>query len=133
MTGMALLESVIAIVAVISLAVLNYVFIAQRQKEFGVLHALGYSQKQLVWRTMRETLFTTGIAWGCSAILCFMGLMALYFGVFARLGLRFNLFSLTPWLSTIPIPVTVLVVNSCTAVWMLSKLDPISMIERRLL
>jgi ABC-type lipoprotein release transport system permease subunit len=127
----ALLESVIAIVAAIALAVLNYIFVSQRQSEFGVLHTLGYGRLWLVGRTVRETLFTTGIAWASSAVLCLSGLLALQFTVFAPLGLRLNLLNLTPWLYTLPIPVAVLAVTSGTMGWMLSKLDPVSIIERR--
>jgi len=127
----ALLESIIAVVAAIALAVLNHIFISQRQSEFGVLHALGYGRLQLVWRTMRETFFTTGIAWAFSAILCLMGLLSLQFGVFAPLGLRLNLLNLTPWLFTLPIPVAVLAATTGTTARTLSKLDPVSIIERR--
>ena len=128
---MALLESVIAIIAAISMAVLNYIFIVQRQKEFGVLHALGYSRMQLVWRTVRETLFTTGVAWAFSAGLFLVGLLYLQFGVFAPLGLRLNFFNLTPWLFTLPIPAVVLAVTAVTIARTLSKLDPVAIIERR--
>lgn len=128
----ALLESVIALVAAIALAVLNYIFVSQRQSEFGVLHALGYGRLRLVWRTVRETAFTTGAAWGLSVILCLIGLLYLQFGMFAPLGLRLNFFNLTPWLFTLPIPVAVLVVITGTMVRTLSQLDPVSIIERRL-
>jgi len=127
----ALLESAIAVVAAIALAVLNYVFVSQRQSEFGVLHALGYGRLRLVWRTMREAAFTTGAAWGLSAILCLIGLLYLQFRVFTPLGLRLNLLNLTPWLFTLPIPVAVLAVTSSTIARTLSKLDPVSIIERR--
>jgi len=127
----ALLESAIAVVAAIALAMLNYVFVSQRQSEFGVLHALGYGRLRLVWRTVRETFFTTGIAWAFSAILCLMGLLSLQFGVFAPLGLRLNLLNLTPWLFTLPIPVAVLAATTGTTARTLSKLDPVSIIERR--
>ena len=129
--AMALLESVIAIVAAIALAVLNYIFVSQRQSEFGVLHALGYGRLRLVWRIVREAFFTTGIAWAFSAVLCLMGLLYLQLGVFAPLGLRLNFFNLTPWLFTLPIPVAVLVVITGTMARTLSKLDPVSIIERR--
>ena len=127
----ALLESVIAIVAAVALAVLNYISISQRGSEFGVLHALGYARLRLVWRTVRETLFTTGVAWGFSAVLFLVGLLYLQFGVFAPLGLRLNFFNLTPWLFTLPIPVAVLAVTSVTIARTLSRLDPVSIIERR--
>jgi ABC-type lipoprotein release transport system permease subunit len=127
----ALLESVIAIVAAIALAVLNYISISQRQPEFGVLHALGYGRLRLVWRTVRETVFTTGAAWGLSAALFLIGLLYLQFRVFMPLGLKLDFFNLTPWLFTLPIPVAVLAVTAGTVARTLSKLDPVSIIERR--
>ncbi len=127
----ALLESVIAIVAAIALAVLNYISISQRQAEFGVLHALGYGRWRLVWRTVRETVFTAGAAWGLSAALFLIGLLYLHFRVFMPLGLRLDFFNLTPWLFTLPIPVAVLAVTAGTIARTLSKLDPVSIIERR--
>jgi ABC-type lipoprotein release transport system permease subunit len=131
MIGMALLESVIAIVAAIGLAVLNYIFTSQRHSEFGVLHALGYGRRRLVRRVLGETAFTTGLAWGLSAIVGMTGLLCLRFGVFAPQGLTFNLFNLTPWLYMLPIPVAVLAVTVGTTARTLSKLDPVSVIERR--
>jgi len=132
MLTMALLEGVVALVAAIALAVLNYISISQRQSEFGLLHALGYGRLQLVWRTVRETAFTTGVAWGFSAFLCLVGLLYLQFGVFASLGLRLNLFNPTPWAFTLPIPAAVLAVTTGTIARTLSKLDPVSIVERRL-
>jgi ABC-type lipoprotein release transport system permease subunit len=75
MLSMALLEGVIATVAAIGLAVLNYIFTSQRHSEFGVLHALGYGRRQLVRRVLEETAFTTGIAWGLTAILCLAAIL----------------------------------------------------------
>jgi ABC-type antimicrobial peptide transport system permease subunit len=131
MFEMALLQSVIAIVAAIALAVLNYIFISQRQAEFGVLHALGYGRWRLVGRVLWETAFTTGTAWGLSAIIGLIGLLYLRFGVFAPLGLTFDLFNITPWLYTLPIPVAVLAISAGTIARTLSKLDPVAIIERR--
>jgi ABC-type lipoprotein release transport system permease subunit len=128
---MALIESVVAVVAAIALAVLNIISIVQRQSELGILHAFGRARLWLVWRTVRETAFTTGIAWGVSALLCLMGLVYLQVQVFGPLGLRFDLFNLTPWLFTLPIPVAVLAVSTGTIARTLSKLDPVSIIERR--
>jgi ABC-type antimicrobial peptide transport system permease subunit len=127
----ALLESLIAIVAALALAVLNYIAFSGRQAEFGVLHALGYGRLRLVGRGIGETAFTTGMAWGLSAILFLVGLLYLQLRVFQPLGLRLNFFNLTPWLFTLPIPVAVLAASSITIAWTLSKLDPVSIVERR--
>jgi ABC-type antimicrobial peptide transport system permease subunit len=131
MLAMGLLQSVIAIVTAIALAVLNYIFFSQRQAEFGVLHALGYGRWRLMCRVLWETAFTTGGAWGFSAIIGLIGLIYLRFGVFAPLGLTFDLFDITPWLYTLPIPVSVLAVSVATIARMLSRLDPVGIIERR--
>jgi ABC-type antimicrobial peptide transport system permease subunit len=131
MLSMAFLEAVIATVAVIGLTVLNYIFASQRHAEFGVLHALGFSRIRLIGRVLRETAFTTGIAWGLSAIIGLIGMLCLRFGLFAPLGLTFNLFNVAPWLYTVPIPIAVLAVTAGTTARTLSRMDPVSIIERR--
>lgn len=47
MLSMALLEGTLALVAALGLAILNHIFISQRQLELGVLRALGFSRSQL--------------------------------------------------------------------------------------
>ncbi|MFC1975173.1 FtsX-like permease family protein [Chloroflexota bacterium] len=131
MLTIALIEVAIAIVAALALAVLNYIFVAQRQSEFGLLHALGFQRLRLVGRALRETAFTTGAAWGISLILCLIGLVYLQFVFFIPKGLHLNFFNPLPWLFTAPIPVAVLLVTAGTTARMLSKLDPVSIIERR--
>jgi hypothetical protein len=131
MLSIAWLEVVIAAVAAFGLAVLNYIFISQRQAEFGVLHALGYDRWQLVRRVLGETAFTVGIAWGLSAIIGLMGMLLLRFALFAPLGLTFDLLSITPWLYTLPIPVAVLAATTGTTARTLARLDPVSVVERR--
>jgi len=128
---MAWIEGIVAVVAAAGLAVLNHIFVAQRRSEFGLLSALGHGFWRLVWRTVRETAFTTGTAWGLGAALCLIGLLYMRFGVFEPLGLRLNLFNLTPWLFTLPVPVAVLGATACMIVRTLSGLDPVSIIERR--
>jgi ABC-type antimicrobial peptide transport system permease subunit len=130
-TIITLMESLMAVVAAIALAGLNYLFISQRQSEFGVLNALGFNRLQLVWRTVRETAFTAGIAWVLSAILCSIALLCLLFGLFTPLGLRINFLNPIPWLYTLPVPIAVVTVTGGTTAWTLSKLDPVSVIERR--
>ena len=126
-----LMEIVIALVAALAIAGLNYVFVTQRQVEFGVLNALGFARPQLVGRVMRETLFTTGAAWLVGMLGCILILLCLQYGVYTSAGLRLNFFNPTPWLFTLPIPVAVLAVTSGTISWMLSRLDPVSIVERR--
>jgi len=128
---MGLMEVVFTVVTAVALAVLNYISVSQRRSELGVLSALGHGNWRLVWRLLRETAFTTGTAWGIGIGLCFLGMLVFRSIVFVPLGLRLNLVNPIPWLFTLPIPVAVLAVTSGTVARTLSKLDPVSIIERR--
>jgi ABC-type lipoprotein release transport system permease subunit len=129
--SLSLVESIIALVAALALTGLNYVFVTQRQAEFGVLSALGFSRLRLMGRIVRETLFTTGAAWLVTVVGCAAILLGLQYGVYVPSGVRFNLFNLTPWLYTLPVPVAVFIVSAATIGRMLARLDPVSIIERR--
>jgi len=129
--AMTMIESVLAIVAAIGLAVLNHIYSSQRRSEFGVLHALGYGRMQIVRRALGEIAFTTSAAWALSAMVCLAALLFLQFGVYRPLGFSLDPFNPTPWLLTLPIPLAVLAVTAGTVACTLSRLDPVSIIERR--
>jgi ABC-type lipoprotein release transport system permease subunit len=131
MLSIAGIEVGIAIVAATGLAVLNYIFTAQRNSEFAVLNTLGYDRWQLVRRVLGETAFLVGIAWGFSVLFGLGGMLILRFALYAPLGLTFDLFNITPWLYTLPIPIAVMVVTTATTARTLSRLDPVAVIERR--
>ena len=57
--------------------------------------------------------------------------LILRYALYTSLGLTFNLFNITPWLYTLPIPIAVLVVTTATTAQTLSRLDPVAVIERR--
>lgn len=126
-----LMESIITVVAALALAGLNHLFITQRQAEFGLLHALGFLRQQLVGRVLREMSFAVSAAWVAGSAVCLLILLWLQQNTFAAVGLKVDLFNLTPWLLTLPIPVAVLVVSAVTTAWMLRRLDPVAIIERR--
>jgi ABC-type lipoprotein release transport system permease subunit len=126
-----LMESVIVLVAALALAGLNYIFVTQRQAEFGVLNALGFSRMQLVRRIARETLFTTGAAWLVGILGCAVILLYLQYGVYVPVGLKLNFLNPIRWLYTLPVPAAVFVVSAGAVGRALSRLDPVSIIERR--
>jgi hypothetical protein len=51
--------------------------------------------------------------------------------VYAPKGLGLNLFNPIPWLFTLPIPLAVVVASTGTVARMLSRLDPVSIVEGR--
>ena len=127
----ALLEYMIAIVAAIALVTLNHIFFNQRRKEFGILNAIGRSRRWLVLRTIKETSSVVGIAWVVGAVLCSIGLFAMQNLVYGPRSLTLDFFSPTPWLLTLLLPLAVVAASTGTIAWMLSKLDPVSIIEGR--
>jgi ABC-type antimicrobial peptide transport system permease subunit len=126
-----LLECMIAAVAAVALATLNHIFFSQRREEFGVLNALGRSRRWLVLRTAKETGGVIGVAWIASAALCGIGLLGMQTLVYGPRGLTLDFFSLAPWLLTTPLPLAVALASVGTIAWMLSRLDPVAVIERR--
>lgn len=127
----AALECMIAAVAAVALATLNHIFFTQRREEFGILNAIGRSRRWLVLRTIKETGSVVGIAWVVGAVLCGIGLLGMQSLVYGPRGLTLDFFSPTPWLLTLPIPLAVVAASAGTIAWTLSRLDPVSIIERR--
>jgi ABC-type lipoprotein release transport system permease subunit len=131
LVSLSLVESIIALVAGLALAGLNYIFVMQRQAEFGVLNALGFGRLQLVGRIVRETLFTTGAAWLVTVLAGAAILVGMQYGLYVPAGVRFDFFNPTPWFYTLPVPVAVLAVSAATIGRTLSRLDSVAVIERR--
>jgi ABC-type antimicrobial peptide transport system permease subunit len=126
-----LLECMIAAVAAVALATLNHIFFTQRREEFGVLNAMGRSRRWLVLRTIAETGSVISIAWLAGAVMCGIGLAGMQSFLYAPRGLTLDFFSLAPWLLTTPVPLAVALASVGTIAWMLSRLDPVAVIERR--
>jgi putative ABC transport system permease protein len=124
-------EGLVALVAALALAVLGYVFFSQRQQEFGTLHAIGHRRRWLVRRTVGETAALVIVAWLMGAVVCMLGLVYMQVRLYTPKGLALNLLDVTPWLFTLPMPLAIVAVSAGLVVWMLSRLDPVSIIERR--
>jgi hypothetical protein len=129
--GFAVVGCVTAIVAAMAMATLNYIFFTQRREEFGILHAVGRSRLWLVLRTMKETGSVITVAWLVGAVICCIGLICIQALVYAPKGLNLNFFNPVPWALTFPIPLAVIVVGTGTIARMLSRLDPVAVVERR--
>jgi ABC-type antimicrobial peptide transport system permease subunit len=125
------LESVIAIVAAIALAVLNYIFFTQRRKEFGVLHAMGHSRVWLILRAAKETISVVIVAWLIGALVCVFGLILIQVNIYLPKGMSLDFSNPAPWLFTLPIPLAVVAASTGVIAWLLFHLDPVSIIERR--
>lgn len=126
-----LVEFLIAVVAAVALTTLNTIFYSQRREEFGILYAIGRSRMWLVLRTLRETGGTVLLAWLLGAAFCILGLLLIQALIYTPLGLHTDFSNTLPWLFTLPIPLAVVLVSTAAIGRMLSKLDPIAVVERR--
>jgi hypothetical protein len=124
-------EVVVAVVAA-ALAVLSYVFFAQRREDIGILHAAGRSRRWLGLRTVRETASAIGLAWLASALVLGIGLIGVQVGLYAPRGLSLRFLNPVPWLFTLTLPVAVITASGGLVARMLRRLDPVSIIEGRL-
>ncbi|HSR32280.1 MAG TPA: FtsX-like permease family protein [Anaerolineae bacterium] len=124
-------SAILSVVAGLGLAIMNYVFVTQRRDEFGALHAMGYSRAALIARTLRESVGIAVVAWLVGAAVCIAGMFYAQATLYTPLGTSLDWTNLAPWLSTLPIPLAVVVASAGTVTWTLSKLDPVAIIERR--
>jgi ABC-type lipoprotein release transport system permease subunit len=125
------LESVITIIAAIALAVLNYIFFAQRREEFGVLHAMGCTRVWLILRAAKETISAVTAAWLIGALVCVFGLILIQVNIYLPMGMSLDFSNPAPWLFTLPIPLAVIAASTGVTAWLLFHLDPVSIIEQR--
>ena len=127
----AALEGVVALVAAIALAAVNGIFFSQRQDEFGILHAVGRSRLWLILRAAKETVSVTAVAWLIGIAVSLGAMIYAQANVYAPKGVQVNLLDPGLWLFTLPIPLAVIAASTGTIGWMLYRLDPVSIIERR--
>ena len=127
----AVIESLIALVAAIALAALNYIFFNQRRTEFGILNALGRSRLWMIGRVFRETGSISLLAWLCGAAVCLLGLALAQAFIYAPIGLNANFANPIPWSFTLPIPLAVVLVSTATIARMLARLDPVAIVEMK--
>lgn len=126
-----IVEIGIALIAAISITVMNHILFTQRKDEFGILNALGRNRFWLILRTAKETGSIVAVAWLISIAIYGVCLAILQAAVFAPKGIHLDLFNPIPWLFTFPIPLTVILSSAGAIAWILHKLDPVRVIERR--
>jgi hypothetical protein len=122
---------ILTVAAGLALTILNYIFFTQRRDEFGTLHAVGYSRATLLARALRESVWITAVAWLIGAAICIVGVLCFQTFIYTPLGTSVDLVNPTPWLFTLPIPLAVIAASGGTIAWALSRLDPVTIIERR--
>lgn len=126
-----IVDGIITAVITIAVGLLNYIYFTQRLEEFGVLQAIGHSRGMLIRRVFLETTVSVVIAWVVGGIFSLGAALWAREAIYEPRGLVLNLANYIPFLYTIPIPLAVIVFGTGTVAWTLSKLDPVSIVEKR--
>jgi ABC-type lipoprotein release transport system permease subunit len=123
----------IVTISVLSLAMglLNTIYFMQRMSEYGTLAAIGYRIRFLVRRTFGEAMSLTIVAWLLGLALAWTLALTLRTTVFEPRGLTLSLLTMQSIYYTIPIPVLIAVFSLGTVIRQLTRLDPVTIVERR--
>ena len=126
------LTLVVGLTLALVIGLLNNLYFRQRMNEFGLLAALGYPRRRLIRRVALEGAVVVVGAWILGGLVA-VGLLEWFNAAYMLPhGLVIKVFDPGILLrATLPVPVMVLLVSQGTLLLQLSRLDPISIIERR--
>jgi putative ABC transport system permease protein len=125
------IDLIIIVVLSITTGMLNYIFLTQRMGEFALLRAIGYSKWKINQRLLGELGVLVCVAWVVGELLAIGVLLWVGANLFIARGQDFQVLSLRAVAYTMPIPIIVVVVGIAAVTRLLSRLDPVSIIERR--
>jgi len=132
-----LLTSLVEIVFIVIVAVacgsIGYLNFRQRRGEFAMRHALGYRRIGLISQSLAEAAGLAGVAWIGAEIGGMVTLAWLAVTVYEPQGMVMSWLNPALWLLTLPIPVLVTAAGVLPVAWSLSRMDPISIIERQMI
>jgi ABC-type antimicrobial peptide transport system permease subunit len=124
--------AIITLVMTLSVALFNIIIFMQRSTEFGLLLALGYSRRFILRKTLVESIGQIILA-----ILLGIGLTSLTFAIlnhalFTPNGFApLTLFNLRNLYFALPLPIAVAIFAILTILSRITRLDPISILEKR--
>jgi ABC-type antimicrobial peptide transport system permease subunit len=128
---MGLVNSMVIFVVALMSGMLSNIYFTQRITEFATLSAIGIKRSILLGHAVSETAILSGIGW-VLGILVSWGVMSVLRGtLFEPRGMLINPHDFFAYLYTIPIPLMITLFAVVTIAARLSRLDPVTIIERR--
>lgn len=110
---------------------LSNIYFAQRLPETAMLAAIGYSRPVLLKRALGEVALLCFCGWLMGALLTLGTLWCIRTIFLAPKGLLLNLLDPIAFVFTLPLPITIALFALATIAYRLTRLDPVSIIERR--
>ena len=128
---MTLVNAMVILVVAFMSGMLSNIYFTQRITEFAILSAIGLKRRLLLWHAVSETAILTGVGW-VAGVLVTWGMMSILRGtLFEPRGMLINAHDPMAYLYTVPIPLMITAFALATISFRLSRLDPVSIIERR--
>ncbi len=120
---------VIAIVSICT-GFISYIYFAQRQGEFGILGAMGYTRQEIIRKAFFEIFWIDLVSFGVGILLSWAAGLVLNLAVYLPKGQPLVLWEPDYVVKAVCVPVFT-ILFSVIPVWrMLKRLDPVSIIER---
>ena len=122
--------TVIFVVALMS-GMLSNIYFTQRISEFATLAAIGLRRSTLIWHAVSETAILTALGWIVGILVDWSAMSVMKGSLFEPRGMLINPSDLGAFAYTLPIPVFITLFAVATISIRLSRLDPVTIIERR--
>jgi ABC-type lipoprotein release transport system permease subunit len=122
-------NGLVAVAAALVVGMVHRIAVTHRLPELGLLHAAGYPRRSLVRRLVIEIAVVACVGWAVG-LLCAHAFSILLNTFFAARGWSMNLANPKPLLSTLPIPLVVVVWINVSVNRTLNRLDPVAIFER---
>lgn len=124
--------AVIVTVISTSIGLLQIIFFMQRANEYGLLAAIGYSRFFII----RKSVFEVAVIVMGSWVIGLLGTHIMFtilnnYLYIPRAYLPLTLFNPALLIYSLPVPVVISIFSLVPIVWQLTRMDPVSIIERR--
>ncbi|MER3401747.1 MAG: hypothetical protein C4336_00395 [Armatimonadota bacterium] len=123
---------VVAFMLATMTGLLANIYFQQRLVEFGLLQAIGYTRRELLWRVSTETIVVVLLGWGLGVVVTLGVLFWAKSAVMKPRGLYLEPLDPIAYRYTLPVPLMVLAFALFTIGWRLRTFDPVAIVERRI-
>lgn len=123
---------VVAFMLATMTGLLANIYFQQRLVEFGLLQAIGYTRRELLWRVSAETIAVVVLGWVLGVASALGALFWAKGAIMEPRGLYMEPLDPIAYRYTLPIPLMVLAFALFTIGWRLRTFDPVAIVERRI-
>ena len=128
---MGMVNAMVILVVSIMSGMLSNIYFTQRIAEFAILSAIGMRRSVQLLHAVSETAIVTAVGWFFGIAVTWLVLGFLRGRVFEPRGMLINPRDTMALLYTVPIPIMITAFALVTIAYRLSRLDPVTIIERR--